>query len=337
MRPIGTIVVAALAGLVLASATTAQEIRVTESGRPAVGARVSTLINGIKTPRGVTGEDGRLELPDDLPIAAGTRVEIVRRACVDGRVEIVLAPAAEGDGCAAEAAAEGADCDCEPAGAIVWGEPDPILVDLGPVGVTPEVVAPALETASPPPVAYRPRYKVEAGVGYHAYGQMEDQACAGADSCTTDESAFAPFVQAELRPWPDHPFAFGAGFDRVSGLTTRQTVGGATNEVDLDITSLRVTAGWDAWSSETALVTLWGGIVQAWNEAVVRSLFGGEVQREDRSESGIRVLGGGSLEYRLADRWWGVAGYDYATGGGDDADARHAVRVGIGIDIGGGF
>lgn len=335
MRSIGSIAVAALAGLVLATTTAAQEIRVTERGRPAIGTRVSTLINGIKIQRGVTGEDGQVDLSSEaIDIAEGTRVEIFRRACVDGRIEIVVAPASEGDGCAAETAAEGADCDCERAGAAIWGGTDPIVVDLGPVEV---LRGPQALTPGPPPVVNVPKLKLEAGVGYHAYPQIEDQACAGADACSTDESAVAPFVQVELRPWAGRPFAFGAGFDLASGLTTTQTVGATTSEVDLDIYSLRLTAGWNVFSGEALLATLWAGIVQAWNDAVVRTVLGGEELREDRSESGVRALAGGSVEYRLTDRVWGVAGYDYATGGGDDADARHAFRLGIGYEIGRGY
>ncbi|HEY7471929.1 MAG TPA: outer membrane beta-barrel protein [Gemmatimonadota bacterium] len=129
----------AFASVALIAATReslAQPITVTSNGQPLAGAQISAMINGIKSPLGVTNTAGRVAIDvNALNITKGTEVTIWIKTCEDGTTQVILVPQGEQGECVEEGAQAGERCGCRRAGTIIWGD-GPVTIDVGTGTVT---------------------------------------------------------------------------------------------------------------------------------------------------------------------------------------------------------
>ncbi len=116
--------------LVLPAAARAQMPTVTKNGGPAAGVDVFMYLNGGKQPA-VSINPAMLT----NKVRPGTHVDVYRRECEDGKIQIIMVPAGEQLGpddqdCDKNTQAPaGAGCACHKVGAFIWG--DRVTIDAG--------------------------------------------------------------------------------------------------------------------------------------------------------------------------------------------------------------
>lgn len=192
-----------------------QSATVEDGGRTAPGVDVFALVNGQKRSLGRTDAGG--EVAFDLSILdrgkgvdtdgdGQVAIEVYRKACVDGRIEVILAvEGAPGGECADPDAPVGEGCRCTKIGAFVPTPGGTVTIDVGQGVANPVRVGPTSAAVN---------WNFGAVANYQYYGNWEDVArgAAGKDatiqSLETGSSGFnvGGFVEYEPRGWP---FAIG--------------------------------------------------------------------------------------------------------------------------------
>jgi Outer membrane protein beta-barrel domain len=146
---------------------------ITRNGGPATNVNVFMYLNGAKQPM-PTFDPAMLT----NKIRPGTRVDVYRRECQDGKIELVLVPAGEQLGpddqdCDKKnQAPAGADCRCDKIGAFIWG--DPVTIDAG----TGQITGSSIGGGGTSGIGRTIDVLIDAGLKHATFGDAADKACA---------------------------------------------------------------------------------------------------------------------------------------------------------------
>jgi hypothetical protein len=272
-----------------------QEIRVHDAGSPVVDAEISLYLNGIESPVGTTNDEGRRRLRGG--IAEGTPVDVYLNACVDGSIELILAPQTDPGPCIDELAAEGDRCGCRPIGPFIWGG-GPVTVNLAPGALTYVAQRPR----PPASQVIRPKIQVGAGAGFTSWWNL-DKGCQQPGALACEVASERPTYQGviELYPWD------WAGFGFVGVLSENLDLFGAA------------------------------GLLWVFNDGIVATDFRDPTGRltDNREDSGLRVAGKGGFNWWFSEGRWGIRGeVSLMSGENPDIDARWGVAGKLLIPIG---
>jgi hypothetical protein len=309
---------------------------VVENGQPVVGAQVFTVINGIKGPAGgtetesATNSAGQVSFPTDLlNIIKGTRVDVYKRVCRDGRVEILVTPEGQGDACTAGEAQPGEQCSCEKIGSFIWGMGN-VIIDIGTNTVTgPE------ETGMPG------GWEVNVGGGgiYSYNDQLQDTACGSParPGCEVDDKGFGGNVFFEVKPWRNFGIGVDVAYNSFETTETSEHSSGLSMETKVDTEAVAATpylfGYWNLAQTVSIFSTL--GMGYLWNTGTVNSRIPslGETIEEDRSENGVRLAVALGMELMIARRiGWRLA-YGFRNGASNDADRQHQLRMALFVTL----
>lgn len=309
-------------GLLAAPGARAQTtVQVSQGGRAAAGASVSALINGIKQPVGTTDASGRITIADGaLAIGAGTAVDVYAKTCTDGQVEVILVPQGEKGQCAGEGAEVGEDCGCRKAGAFVWGQTGPVAVNVPAAG---SALASGWNT------------NLRAKVNFSRFLDLENVAGdqKGITTNSVDDSGigYSVGLSQQLALTPVY---LGVGYD-YSKATYDQTYGnGQAFSGEMKVHSFDTSLGYRInWGWRTH-VELFGGFAVVYNTLDILPADGSP--GFNRTQTGLRGLGGIEFGFHPAREWGILVGGNYRSGGSNDADNRLDFGVGVCYTLGGG-
>ncbi|TFG63368.1 MAG: hypothetical protein E4H28_06490, partial [Gemmatimonadales bacterium] len=183
---------------------------------------------------------------------------------------------------------------------------------------------------------WKPRLTLGVGASYFTMPDLEETGCLGAPNCEVDDSGLMGRVFLEYEPFEDLPIHLGIGGSFGTFGVSQNFGGGDTNVVDVDVTGF---SGYTGYHHRTDNVRFAGNIGLSWlkNDAKIFSNIGGETFQEDRNESGIRFLLGGSADYRLSDGLGLRFDANYIKGDENDADTNFNIGLAAVIMMGGGY
>jgi len=337
-----------IAGMVVASQSQAVaqeslELSILDEGMaPSSPISVSAVVNGQKVQMGRTGAAGTTLIPFNmLNVSQGTPVGI-NLVRYQGTTEVVLLPPGEvSDEC--DRARQDPNSDCRKLGTAYWLETRAAVIDLaegGSLAITYTTPATAETTAATGSSltqtaesllegSSRPRLGLS--VTWSNFTNLESTACnqSGIGNCSADDSSIGFSAYYEFgNLWSGRPFfaGLGGGFKSVSVAQSYPTQGSST--VDLDIWQIDVYGGWRFPFASRFEAFPMLGISWMFNSADVATDFSTSAS-DSRSESGLRMLFGGGLDWGLTDDFNLRGTIRYLVGGSDDADTNWELGAGV--------
>lgn len=288
---------------------------------------VSTLLNGIKTRRDNEGEtDSEIRVPANA-FAEGSEVQVYVRMCVDGRTEIVLAAAGEGDVCADQAGEAGERCGCEKLGAFHWRDGARIAVDPSTNAITVTGTSPVV--VSPPVKPLR----FGASMDYHHFGNWEEVACDQPEStgCTSESGGYSGGVFVEYL-FPGSRFGLGA--EARYGMAPDATIDypGFRSEVTTDFFSIApyTTVHWTYDGFEVMTLV---GLDYVYNLSDISVPPGDFGNREtiDRNDGNWNVRVGAEYRIPISDSWSAAIRANYSSSFDEEDADSNIWSIGVGL------
>lgn len=304
------------------------DLQVLDGGKPVPDVRVTVVEDGERTTLpGATDAAGSFDL-SVLDFGKGARVEVWRRQCTDGRVELVLADEGTTGVCVEEGQQTGEDCSCEKVGLAIldgggW------VVDIGMPGA-PGAIQPIGAAGNAPPFA------VGIGGGINFFPNLEDVVGNQPGIASTDVSTSAPFIEgvAEYRVLPQ--VVLGADFtwnffDRFDQTFDPTTDGPISSEIDYDVMSAGLYGAWrprPCFGGRLGLFFGFGG-EWVWNRATVSTRYPDLFTpvTDERTESGLQATVRTGFDWYLNDRSSLRLGAIYSRGESDSADERWGLEA----------
>jgi len=333
----------AIAGLLVAYQTpvVAQESLdftvLDEGAAPSSPIHLSAVVNGQKVQLGRTGSTGIVSIDFDmLELGKGTPVGVHLVSC-RGTTEVVLLPPGEvSDDC--DRARQDPNCDCRKLGTVYWRETSAAVIDLvegGSLAITYTTAAATSESTGSTwesgLLEGSSRARLGLSVNWSNFTNLESTACAqsGIGNCSADDSSIGFSAYYEFgNLWTGRPFfaGLGGGFKSVSVTQSYPTQGSST--VDLDIWQIDVYGGWRFPFASRFEAFPMLGFSWMFNSADVATDFSSSAT-DSRSESGLRMLFGGGLDWGLTDDFNLRGTIRYLVGGSDDADTNWELGAGV--------
>lgn len=323
---------ALIAGAGGAGAQDTFSIELLDGGKPVPDARVTVVDDqGARTTvPATTDAAGRIQLPMallDMGKGPGTRMDVHRRVCRDGRVELVVAPEGTTGACVEEGQQAGEECDCERVGVAIFSG-DGWVVDIGVPGA-PGAIQPI--GMPPPAAATAPPLAIGIGGGLSWFPNLENIVQDQPGLTGSDVPSSAPFIEgvAEYRILPrvvagvDVTHSF---FDDITQTYQGLSDGPSSSEIDYDVTSLGLYGAWRPSPHAGDRLGLFFGLggEHVWNRATVTTRYPqlSAPVTEDRSESGWQTTARIGLDWHFDARTSLRLGASYSRGESDSADER---------------
>ncbi|HUP19000.1 MAG TPA: hypothetical protein VM778_03500, partial [Gemmatimonadota bacterium] len=316
---------AVLALLAGASGARAQfDLQVLDGGKPVPDVRVTVVREGARTTLpGATGADGSFDL-SVLDFGKGTRLDVWKRQCVDGRVELILAEEGTTGVCVDEGQRAGDDCSCEKIGVAIW-DGSGWVVDIGIPGGPGAIQPIGAIVNHAPPLAFG------FGGGFNIFPNLKDVVGDQPNLASSDVSSSAPFVEAALEHRVGRQFVVGTDFTYNFFDTFTQTFnpvnGGPTSsQIDYDVMSAGLYGAWRPRPCFGGLLGLFFGFggEYVWNVATVTTRYPGILVpvMDERSESGLQGTVRTGFDWYFNERSSLRLGATYSRGESDRADER---------------